>query len=166
MKKSLLCIVALVFSLCYFSGCKPEQCETYTIEEAYEAGLITRDDIMEICFQRYGVVHTCDDPDTPQDEWTELDYNSTQKDQYIGITSEERILYTYYKKYEPKFFFYGERLGGVENLSFKFFGLYGGLFAGAVKNPLWYSTTETYNVFVDGIIWADAYSDNFLLYKL
>ena len=158
MKRFLLCIITLVLSLGCFSGCKPKQGEFISMQAAYEAGLLTREDVMEICYQWYGKVYSCADPKASTSEWVQLDYTSTKTVPELDKRIEKSIKYTFYKTHEAGF----DDEKEAQNLRMGYFGEYNGLYAVAFEVDFYDCTS--YRAHADDIVW-DEYHDCGYLFR-
>ena len=151
MKILSLCIVTLVLSLSVFSGCKPKAGEFISMQDAYEAGLLTREDVMEICFRRDGKVYSCTDPNKSSDEWVELEYTSTKTVPELDKKIEKAIKYNFYLTHASVF--ENER-EGLEYLKVSYFGEYNGLYAVYIDFEAFYDSSISGGR-ADDIVWYE-----------
>ncbi len=97
MKKILASLVTIIFVLGMLCGCGGTEYPSgsfYTMEEAYENGWITKEDIMEVCYRRFGSVYECS-AENPE-ESVEVDYTSPYPDPVLDRKTEKAIIHADY----------------------------------------------------------------------
>ena len=124
MKKVFALLVTSLIVLCALCGCGGTEYPSgsfYTMEEAYEIGWITKEDIMEACYRRFGYVVevTDEDIDAPG---VEVDYTSPYPDPVLDEQTEKAIIHAYYVKYNGQKYGHSES----EDYSLDFYGEFQG----------------------------------------
>ena len=91
-------------------GCKPDRSEIeegiYSFREAYEIGLLTREDVMNVSYFMIGRVY--EGKETYNSEtWKEIDFTPTQEERELTTEEETVVKGMYYQKYKKLFEKYG-----------------------------------------------------------
>ena len=116
MKKRIIGILfAAVFVLLLgvpLAGCKPDRSEIeegiYSFREAYEIGLLTREDVMHVSYFMNGRVYEGKEAYTHNMEmWEEIDFTPTKEERELTAEEETVIKGMYYQKYKKLFEKYG-----------------------------------------------------------
>ena len=120
MKKVFALLVTSLIALCALCGCGGTEYPSgsfYTMEEAYENGWITKEDIMEACYRRFGYVVEVTDEDIDA-TGVEVDYTSPYPDPVLDEQTEKAIIHAYYVKYNGQKYGHSES----EDYSLTFYG--------------------------------------------
>ena len=110
MKKRIIGIVfAAVFVLLLgvsVAGCKPDRSEIeegiYSFREAYEIGLLTREDVMHVSYFMNGRVYEGKE-NSSRETWKEIDFTPTKEERELTAEEEMVIKGMFYQRYK-KFF--------------------------------------------------------------
>ena len=93
---------------------------TYTLDEVYESGLITREDVMHFCYYSYGNVYEGTGTKYQQDgEWQRLDFTPTEEQGTLSESMEVLIKYAYFFENLDEFYYRGTLLTRPEMLQVK-----------------------------------------------
>ena len=158
----LLCAGAL-------SGCDngKEQIEEgtfYSLEEAYDAGWLTKDNIMEVCYYRFGEVWLGEDLNS--DSWVKYEYEPKNQQQGLDKSVENNIKNAYYSIHKSDFFDKeGNSLGGIDNLSVQYFGTYNNFCVIIMKCSLWDVGQVVTPMLLAGVAWGET-GEGFLVYRV
>ena len=165
MKKRIIGIVfAAVFVLLFgvsFAGCKPDRSEIeegiYSFREAYEIGLLTREDVMHVSYFMIGRVYEGKEAYNSE-TWEEIDFTPTKEECELTAEEETVVKGMYYQKNKKLFEKYGYMTEeeAREIIHLTFYGEYEGAYVVArdvnfpgEENP---SPAEVIQYCIDGII--------------
>lgn len=167
MKKilNILCItIATVFFCFGMVGCTPKAVGTfYTIEEAYENGWLTRDDLMEVCYNRFGEVWLGENVDS--NTWIKYEYSTINILSELDGAVENDIKETYYSMHKNAFFDQdGNSLGGIKDLSVQYYGTYNNSYVIVIECSIWETGQTATPTLVAGVAWWET-GDGFLVYR-
>ena len=136
----------------------------YTLEQAYETGWLTKDDIMEVCYYRFGVVWLGENLDS--DSWVRCEYDPKHTRQKLDKSVENNIKKTYYSIHKSEFFNKdGDKLGGIEDLSVQYFGTYIDSHVIVMKCSLWDIGQVATPTLLAGVAWWET-GEGFLVYRV
>ena len=153
----LLCIGVLC-------GCEQNVGTLYSIQEAYEKGWITQDNIMEVCYYRFGEVWFGENLDS--DSWVKYEYAPKHTRQELDKSVENDIKKTYYAINKSDFFDKeGNSLGGIDNLSVQSFGTYNDSCVVIMKCTLWDVGQVAIPMLLAGVAWWET-GEGFLVYRV
>lgn len=117
-----------------------------SLQSAYDDGLITEKDIQAISYRRWNAVCVVAEDETDwtnSDNWIKIDYTPPMEMGELSESVEADILLSYYNLYNKRFFDKdGNKKGGVEDLSVKYYGEYNGLYAVQIESRLWSYTLD------------------------
>ena len=82
-------------------GCGGSNGELYTLQEAYANGWLTKDDIMEVCYERFGEVWLRENLDS--DSWVRYEYVPKHTRQELDKSVENDIKKAYYSIHKSEF---------------------------------------------------------------
>lgn len=89
-----------------FAGCKPDRSEIeegiYSFREAYEIGLLTREDVMHVSYFMNGRVYEGKE-NSSRETWKEIDFTPTKEERELTAEEEMVIKGMFYQRYK-KFF--------------------------------------------------------------
>ena len=137
MKKRIIPIIpAAVFVLHLgvpLAGCKPDRSEIeegiYSFQEAYEIGLLTREDVMHVSYFMIGRVYEGKEAYNSE-TWEEIDFTPTQEERELTAEEEMVIKGMFYQRYK-KFFEeegYMTEEEAMEIIHLTFYGEYEGAY--------------------------------------
>ena len=145
-------------------GCGGSSGELYTLQEAYANGWLTKDDIMEVCYERFGEVWLGENLDS--DSWVRYEYVPKHTRQELDKSVENDIKKAYYSTHKSEFFDKdGNELGGVEDLSVQYFGTYNDSYVIVMKCSLWEIGLVAAPTFLAGVAWWET-GEGFLVYRV
>lgn len=162
---NILCaVMAIVLFCCGVAGCAPRsEGIFYTLEEAYEVGWLTRDDLMEICYNRFGEVWIGESLDDTT--WIKYEYEPKDTPSELDRSIENDIKETYYSLHKSDFFDReGNPLGGTECLTVRYFGMYNDSYVVVVECSLWDVGQAATPMLLAGVAWWET-GDGFLVYR-
>lgn len=167
MKKgiNILIVSAMALLFCIgIPGCIPNAVGTfYTIEEAYENGWLTRNDLMEVCYHRFGEVWIGESSDSYT--WIKYEYNSQSMLSPLEMTVENDIKETYYSLHKSKFYDQdGNSLGEIDDLSVQYYGTYNDSYVIVIECSIWETGQTAKPTLVAGVAWWET-GDGFLIYR-
>ena len=82
-------------------GCGGSNGELYTLQEAYANGWLTKDDMMEVCYERFGEVWLRENLDS--DSWVRYEYVPKHTRQELDKSVENDIKKAYYSIHKSEF---------------------------------------------------------------
>lgn len=91
-KKIIIGVVTVLLFSCLFIGCGSTNGTFYTLNEAYEDGLITRENVMNIAALRTGSVMTILNTDQPPWEFEEVDFTAVEPDAPLDNALKKQIV--------------------------------------------------------------------------
>ncbi len=132
-------------------------CHIYSLEEAYDSGLLTQDDLMHIAYYESGSVFKVNE-ENGADDWEKIDFTPTQARPGLSAKIEEKIKSSYYyhnlevfKGHEDKPEY------GKDKLKVNYYGCYNGCYVALVDSELWGYPAVVDRVCVGGIGWVQPY---------
>lgn len=91
-KKIIIGVVTVLLFSCLFIGCGSTNGTFYTLNEAYEDGLITRENVMNIAALRTGSVKTILNTDKTPWEFEEVDFTAVEPDAPLDNALKKQIV--------------------------------------------------------------------------
>lgn len=162
-KKIVCSLLGLVAFLLFLCGCNKDVGTFYSLDEAYENGWLTKDDLMEICYYRFGEVYIGESTDS--DTWVRYEYNSQNTLSELDKTVENNIKEAYYSLHKSDFFDRdGKSLGGIDNLSVQYCGMYNNSYVVVIECSLWDTGDDATPRHLSGVAWWET-GDGFLVYR-
>lgn len=147
-------ILAIVTVFCV-AGCNTVTGTFYTLQEAYEYGYLTKMDIKDICYYRFGEVWEGEDLNS--EKWVKVENTSTQSSSDLDKKIENKIKKTYYKLNEDRFYSKNEgKIGGVDDLTVRFFGEFNNSYVVVIDCSLWNYGASVTPMLVAGIAWWES----------
>lgn len=167
MKKGINILIVFAMALWFcigIVGCTPNAVGTfYTIEEAYENGWLTRNDLMEVCYHRFGEVWIGESSDS--NTWIKYEYNPQNMLSPLEMTVENDIKETYYSLHKSEFFDQdGNSLGGIDDLSVQYYGTYNNSYVIVIECSIWETGQTAMPTLVAGVAWWET-GDGFWVYR-
>ena len=168
MKKRIFSIwiaVCLLVLPAVLAGCGPKTYGTfYTLQEAYDNGYLTREDLMSICYYRFNEVWLGENLDSAS--WVKYEYTQKHTQQELDKSVENDIKKTYYSIHKSDFFDKeGTALGGIDNLSVQYFGTYNDSYVIVMKCSLWDIGQVATPTLLAGVAWWET-GEGFLVYRV
>lgn len=160
----ILCL-SVVLGVVMFVGCGSDNNgKFYTLQEAYINGWLTQNDIMEVCYYRFNEVWTGETLDS--DSWVKYEYTPKHTRQELDWSVENDIKKTYYSIHKSDFFDReGNPLGGIDNLSVQYFGIYNDSYVIVMKCSLWDIGQIATPTLLAGVAWWET-GEGFLVYRV
>ncbi len=163
MLKKVCCMLLVVVLFSLLSACNNSQSKLYSLNEAYDLGWITQDNIMEVCYNRFGEVWIGEDEN--YDTWVKIEYTPNNSIINLDKKEEEAIKETYYKLNKSKFFDkQGNSIGGINDIFVNFFGVYNNAYIVTITCSLWDLGTAVTPKVLAGVAWWESDS-GFIVYK-
>lgn len=157
--------VVSVFAIALFCGCKDNEAEEreyyvnhskiYSLQQAYESGFLTKEDIKAIGFytsgEIYQVADDCQDK-TNADNWQKLDYTPEQPRPTATPELENDIKSAYYYIYN-RMFQDGDVRYGKDILKVTYLGSYNGYYVAQVTSDKWLYPAYIQPISIGDICW-------------
>ena len=164
MKKVFALLVTSLIVLCALCGCGGTEYPSgsfYTMEEAYEIGWITKEDIMEACYRRFGYVVevTDEDIDAPG---VEVDYTSPYPDPVLDEQTEKAIIHAFHNEIR------GPEHGYSENTDYEvyFYGEFHGSYVVLMRCLLADDDGAIWEENIADIVWSHSgYANDFTVFR-
>lgn len=151
-KISLILIVALLSLSC---ACYKNEGKFYSIDEAYESGWITQNDIKEICYNKFGEVWIGENEDYKT--WVRIEYTPVGIPSHIDKKTESIIKKSYYELNKSKFFEKdGKRIGGINDIIVECYGIYKDTYILCISCPFINTADVVTSRIVAGVAWRDS----------
>lgn len=134
----------------------------YTASQAYGNGYLTKTELQDSCYYRFGFVAVYENNDTSI--LKKIDYTPKTALAELDKKVEEDIKETYFRLNPNKFYSDGQLLGGVETLTVNFYGEYNDLQVVTIESSLWKNEIADGFNYLGGVAWWKADSD-FYVYR-
>ena len=171
MKKFLVTLLTCILALGMLCGCgELPSGQFYTMEEAYENGWITREDIMEVCYRSFGEVKELTIPQEQaenfgfdEEDVQIVDYVSPYPEPVLDKKTEKAIIHAYYIETNGAEHGYSES----KNYTFVFYGKFNDFY---IVNVRCIAPDCTYSLgwrhkSVAGIAWLEGEGWNFQVFR-
>ena len=170
----LIALILAVVTVFGVAGCNkkpaeksPEEEESmgtfYTLQEAYDKGYLTKTDIKDICYYRFGEVW--EGEDLKSENWIKVEYTPTQSLTDLDKKIEMAIKVTYYTLNEDLFYNQNVgKIGDINDLTVRFFGEFSNSYVVIVDCSLWDSGAVSTPMLVAGIAWWES-GDGFKVFR-
>lgn len=157
MKKFVALVFACIMAACLFGGCAEQQPEAVgdfmTLRAAYDDGLITRDDIMELRYHAEGAVYELPEGQTEPDSWVRVDYTPREEQLApLDVQTAQDIKSSYYALHPERFLSEGQTYG-TEILDLKYYGQVNGYYMITLEAAIWPVGDGMWTENYDGIVW-------------
>lgn len=134
----------------------------YTLQEAYANNWLTKDDIMEVCYYRFGEVWLGENLNS--DSWVKYEYEPQNTLQELDKSVENNIKNAYYSTHKSDFLDKeGNSLGGIGNLTVQYFGTYNDFCVIIMECSLWDVGLVATPMLLAGVAWWET-GEGFLVY--